>query len=63
MDKLLIEGQQSLTGSVKISGAKNSVLPMLCASVMVSDGSVELENIPHLQDVTTTTRLLNSDGS
>ena len=45
MDKLLIEGQQSLTGSVKISGAKNSVLPMLCASVMVSDGLVELENI------------------
>ena len=35
---------------------------MLCASVMVSDGSVELENIPHLQDVTTTTRLTNSDG-
>ena len=62
MDKLLIEGQQSLTGSVKISGAKNSVLPMLCASVMVSDGSVELENIPHLQDVTTTTRLLTQMG-
>ncbi|MEL0172813.1 MAG: UDP-N-acetylglucosamine 1-carboxyvinyltransferase [Gammaproteobacteria bacterium] len=62
MDKLLIEGQQSLTGSVKISGAKNSVLPMLCASVMVSNGSVELENIPHLQDVTTTTRLLTQMG-
>ena len=62
MDKLLIEGQQSLIGSVKISGAKNSVLPMLCASVMVSDGSVELENIPHLQDVTTTTRLLTQMG-
>ena len=62
MDKLLIEGQQSLTGSVKISGAKNSVLPMLCASVMVADGSVELENIPHLQDVTTTTRLLTQMG-
>ena len=62
MDKLLIEGQQSLTGSVKISGAKNSVLPMLCASVMVTDGLVELENIPHLQDVTTTTRLLTQMG-
>ena len=51
MDKLLIDGQQSLSGSVRISGAKNSVLPMLCASVMVSDGQVELENVPHLQDV------------
>ena len=54
MDKLLIDGQQPLSGSVKISAAKNSVLPMLCASVMVSEGSVELENVPHLQDVTTT---------
>ncbi len=62
MDKLLIDGQQPLSGSVRISGAKNSVLPMLCASVMVSDGQVELENVPHLQDVTTTTRLLTQMG-
>ena len=62
MDKLLIDGQQSLSGSVRISGAKNSVLPMLCASVMVSDGQVELESVPHLQDVTTTTRLLTQMG-
>ena len=62
MDKLLIEGGQPLSGSVKISGAKNSVLPMLCASVMSSDGAVELENVPHLQDVTTTTRLLTQMG-
>ena len=62
MDKLLIQGGQSLSGSVKISGAKNSVLPMLCASVMPSEGVVELENVPHLQDVTTTTRLLTQMG-
>ena len=62
MDKLLIQGGQPLSGSVKISGAKNSVLPMLCASVMSSDGDVELENIPHLQDVTTTMRLLTQMG-
>ena len=62
MDKLLIEGQQSLSGSVRISSAKNSVLPMLCASVMVTDKAVTLENIPHLQDVTTTTRLLTQMG-
>ena len=62
MDKLLIQGNQSLSGSVKISGAKNSVLPMLCASVMSSKGSVELENVPHLHDVTTTTRLLTQMG-
>lgn len=62
MDKLLIQGNQSLSGSVKISGAKNSVLPMLCASVMPVHGFVELENVPHLQDVTTTTRLLTQMG-
>ena len=62
MDKLLIQGGQPLSGSVKISGAKNSVLPMLCACVMSSDGAVELENVPHLQDVTTTTRLLTQMG-
>jgi UDP-N-acetylglucosamine 1-carboxyvinyltransferase len=62
MDKLLIQGGQSLSGSVKISGAKNSVLPMLCASVMPSEGVVELENVPHLQDVTTTTRIINTNG-
>ncbi len=62
MDKLLIDGGQSLSGSVKISAAKNSVLPMLCASVMSSKGPVKLENVPHLQDVTTTTRLLTQMG-
>ena len=62
MDKLLIQGGQSLSGSVKISGAKNSVLPMLCASVMPTSGVVQLENVPHLQDVTTTTRLLTQMG-
>tara|TARA_B100000035_G_scaffold278146_1_gene256895 strand:+ start:15872 stop:17131 length:1260 start_codon:yes stop_codon:yes gene_type:complete len=62
MDKLLIDGQQQLSGSVRISAAKNSVLPMLCASVMASSGQVELENVPHLQDVTTTTRLLTQMG-
>ncbi len=62
MDKLLIQGGQPLSGSVKISGAKNSVLPMLCASVMSSKGAVELECVPHLQDVTTTTRLLTQMG-
>ena len=62
MDKLLIDGGIPLSGSVKISAAKNSVLPMLCASVMSSDGSVKLENVPHLQDVTTTTRLLTQMG-
>ena len=62
MDKLIINGMVPLNGEVAVSGAKNAVLPMLCASVMVSSGSVILKNIPHLHDVTTTVRLLRSMG-
>ena len=62
MDKLIINGMVPLNGEVAVSGAKNAVLPMLCASVMVDSGSVVLKNIPHLHDVTTTVRLLRSMG-
>ena len=62
MDKLIINGNKPLSGEVSVSGAKNAVLPMLCASVMASDTCVTLKNIPHLHDVTTTVRLLRQMG-
>ena len=62
MEKLLITGGQSLKGEVRISGAKNSVLPILAASLL-SDGEVILGNVPHLQDVTTTISLLTEMGA
>lgn len=62
MDKLIIKGGVPLNGEVSVSGAKNAVLPMLCASVMASDTCVTLKNIPHLHDVTTTVRLLRQMG-
>tara|TARA_B100001564_G_scaffold315787_1_gene290725 strand:- start:1724 stop:2986 length:1263 start_codon:yes stop_codon:yes gene_type:complete len=62
MDKLIINGMVPLNGEVSVSGAKNAVLPMLCASVMASDTCVTLKNIPHLHDVTTTVRLLRQMG-
>tara|TARA_B100000965_G_scaffold357370_1_gene336036 strand:- start:299 stop:1561 length:1263 start_codon:yes stop_codon:yes gene_type:complete len=62
MDKLIINGSKTLEGEVSISGAKNAVLPMLCASVMVSDSEVTIKNVPHLHDVTTTLRLLSQMG-
>jgi UDP-N-acetylglucosamine 1-carboxyvinyltransferase len=62
MDKLIIKGRVPLNGEVSVSGAKNAVLPMLCASVMASNSSVTLKNIPHLHDVTTTVRLLRQMG-
>jgi len=61
MDKLLIHGGHSLKGEVPISGAKNAALPILCAAILVP-GTLELDNVPYLQDVGTTLRLLERMG-
>ncbi len=61
MDKLLIHGGHPLKGEVPISGAKNAALPILCASILVP-GTLELDNVPKLQDVGTTLRLLERMG-
>ena len=62
MEKLLITGGKPLIGEVKISGAKNSVLPILAASLL-SDEEVTIGNVPHLQDDTTTISLLTEMGA
>ena len=62
MEKLFISGGKPLKGEVKISGAKNSVLPILAASLL-SDEDVIIGNVPHLQDVTTTISLLTEMGA
>jgi len=61
MDKLLIRGGAPLGGEVCISGAKNAALPILCAGLLVP-GVLELHNVPQLQDVSTTLRLLERMG-
>ena len=62
MDKLLIRGGRRLTGEVAISGAKNAALPGLCAALLVAQ-PVALANVPRLQDVNTTLKLLRSMGA
>ena len=62
MDKLEIIGGPTLSGQVRISGAKNAALPILMSSLL-ADGPVILENIPHLNDVTTTVKLLRWIGA
>lgn len=57
MEKLIITGGNILDGVVKISGAKNAVLPILAASLL-TEKKVTLSNIPHLRDVTTIMALL-----
>lgn len=61
MDKLLIQGGQELRGEVKISGAKNAALPILCASLLAAK-PLRLSNVPQLNDIATTKRLLAHIG-
>ena len=62
MQKILVEGGQPLNGEVQISGAKNAVLPILCATLL-ADEPVEISNVPHLHDVVTTAKLLAGLGA
>ncbi len=62
MAKIMITGGQALHGEVWASGAKNAVLPILAGSLL-ADGVVEIGNVPHLQDVTTTVELLAQMGA
>jgi UDP-N-acetylglucosamine 1-carboxyvinyltransferase len=59
--KMSVTGGVPLQGSVKISGAKNAVLPILCAALL-PDEPVTIRNVPHLHDVTTTIALLGQMG-
>ncbi|TWG83491.1 UDP-N-acetylglucosamine 1-carboxyvinyltransferase [Cupriavidus gilardii J11] len=61
MDKLEIQGNGPLRGDIRISGAKNAALPILCASLLAAD-TVTLSNVPDLQDVRTTLKLLRQMG-
>ncbi|MGB5398213.1 MAG: UDP-N-acetylglucosamine 1-carboxyvinyltransferase [Gammaproteobacteria bacterium] len=61
MNKLLIQGGTRLDGEIRISGAKNAVLPILAATLL-ADGPAVVENVPHLHDVTTTVELLGCMG-
>jgi len=62
MQKIVIEGGVPLHGEVQISGAKNAVLPILCATLL-ADGPVQIGNVPHLHDVVTTAKLLGELGA
>ena len=61
MQKLSIQGGARLNGEVRISGAKNAALPILCASLLSGDG-LQLGNVPELNDVATMRKLLQQMG-
>ena len=62
MDKLIISGGAPLRGEIRISGAKNAVLPILAATLL-ADSTVTVAFVPHLHDVTTPMELLGRTGA
>ncbi|MCX5812101.1 MAG: UDP-N-acetylglucosamine 1-carboxyvinyltransferase [Proteobacteria bacterium] len=62
MNKFVIEGGERLGGTVKISGSKNAVLPLLAATIL-QKGIYNITNVPRLKDVETMLRLINLLGS
>ncbi len=61
MDSIRIRGGKPLSGSIRVSGAKNAALPILCATLL-SDGESLLRNVPALRDIETTAALLRFLG-
>jgi UDP-N-acetylglucosamine 1-carboxyvinyltransferase len=62
MDKFVIEGGKRLKGEVEASGAKNSALPILAATLLAEGESI-IENVPNLRDIGTMVKLLRSLGA
>lgn len=61
MEKLLVSGGVPLKGTIRASGSKNAVLPILAASLL-ADTPMTIGNVPHLRDVTTIMGLLGEMG-
>ena len=61
MDKLVIHGGARLSGEIRVSGAKNAALPLMCAALLTGE-ELTLSNVPHLRDVSTMVRLLSQMG-
>ncbi len=61
MDAIRLRGARELRGTLRVSGAKNAALPILCATLL-SDGASRLRNVPGLRDIHTTAELLRCLG-
>jgi len=62
MERFEISGGRKLDGCVRISGAKNAALPILM-STLLADGVSDISNVPQLEDITTTLKLLGCLGA
>jgi len=62
MSRFIVRGGQRLSGTVKVHGAKNSVLPIIAASILASEGKSVIYDVPLLDDVITISKVLKSIG-
>ncbi|HZG87358.1 UDP-N-acetylglucosamine 1-carboxyvinyltransferase [Paenibacillus sp.] len=62
MSKILIRGGNRLHGKVKVSGAKNAVLPIIAASILAAEGECRIHDAPPLDDVITISQVLHALG-
>lgn len=58
MEKIIVRGGNRLTGTVKVEGAKNAVLPVIAATLLASDGKSVIRDVPTLSDVYTINEVL-----
>ena len=61
MDRIIIQGNKPLRGTVKISGSKNAVLPVMAATLL-APGEFTIHKVPDLRDTRTMMKLLNIIG-
>ena len=63
MDKFIIQGGKKLSGSVEISGSKNSVLPILASALLLDKGESVIHNVPNLSDIDAMLKVLEHLGA
>ncbi|MBP3966934.1 UDP-N-acetylglucosamine 1-carboxyvinyltransferase [Paenibacillus lignilyticus] len=62
MSKIIVRGGQRLSGNVRVSGAKNAVLPILAATLLAKEGESVIHDVPNLDDVITIQQVLAALG-
>ncbi|RAP73970.1 UDP-N-acetylglucosamine 1-carboxyvinyltransferase [Paenibacillus montanisoli] len=62
MSKIIVRGGQRLSGNVRVSGAKNAVLPILAATLLAKEGESVIHDVPNLDDVMTIQQVLAALG-
>ncbi|QHW32563.1 UDP-N-acetylglucosamine 1-carboxyvinyltransferase [Paenibacillus rhizovicinus] len=62
MSKIIVRGGKRLSGTVRVSGAKNAVLPILAATLLAKDGESVIHDVPFLDDVQTIQQVLSALG-